>query len=173
MLKFRLKIKSYFINKKINALSHRSTLSTNRLVKKISRVGIITTNNLAQRYDFTEILVQKFQLRNPKIYSYRKFSKYHQKSYKHFSENDFNWKGAIIDPSFQNFLEEHFDLLICFFSKKSIFLEYAVASSNAAFKVGLSKVDTSFFHLDINCDTAQVELFFDELRKYLEIFGKI
>ena len=45
------------------------------------------------------ILNQKFQFRNPKIYSFRKFSKGNQKSYKHFSEKDFNWRGDITDTS--------------------------------------------------------------------------
>jgi hypothetical protein len=168
----KAKLKNHYLKKKIDQFSKTKSSSANGSAQKIKRVGIITSDNFFNKYEFSEILIKKLQLRNPKVYSYRKFSKDHKKSYKHFSEKDFNWKGHVLDSSFQSFLEEPFDLLICFYAKKNIFLEYVEASSEAVFKVGFSKASTGFFDLDIACDINQVDLFFDEMKKYLEILHK-
>lgn len=167
------KLKQYYIKKKIDSLS--KTIRSNNFGKsqKIKSVGIISRDNFSKQYDFSEILIQKFQRRNPKIYSYRKFSKDDIKSYKHFSEKDFNWKGQIMDTSLESFLEEPFDVLICFFSKKNMYLEYAVRASRARFKVGFSEVITSLYDLEIACDTSEIDVFFDEMKKYLEILKKL
>ena len=50
-------------------------------------------------------------------------------------------------------------------------MEYAEASSEATFKVGFSDANTGFFNLDIACDEDQVDLFFEEMKKYLKISG--
>ncbi|MDG2275119.1 MAG: hypothetical protein P8L28_04670 [Flavobacteriaceae bacterium] len=166
------KLKHHFIKKKIGKFSQTRSSLTDESSQEIKTVGIITLDRFSKDHDFSQILIQKLQRRNPKIYSYRKFSKHDQKSYKHFSKKDFNWKGDILDTSLKSFLEEPFDLLICFYSKKNIFLEYVEASSEAVFKVGFSEANTGFFDLDIACNILQVDLFFDEMKKYLEILHK-
>lgn len=168
----KAKLKNHYLKKKLNQFSQTKESSTGSSNQKIKTVGIITSDTFFQKYNFSDILLDKLQLRNPKIYSYRKFSKDHKKSYKHFSEKDFNWKGQIIDTSLQSFLEETFDLLICFYPKKNIFLAYAEASSEATFKVGFSNANSGFFNLDIACDEDQIDLFFDEMKKYLKILHK-
>ncbi|MDB4497665.1 hypothetical protein N9254_09365, partial [Flavobacteriaceae bacterium] len=89
----KAKLKNHYLNKKIVQFSKTKSSSVNSSNQKIKTVGIITSDNFYKAHDFSEILTKKLQLRNPKIYSYRKFSKDHNKSYKHFSEKDFNWKG--------------------------------------------------------------------------------
>lgn len=171
MLGFNLK--QYFIKNRIDKFT--KTISTNNYTKTkiIKSIGIITLDNFSKEHDFSEILIQKFQRRNPNIFSFRKFSKNDVKSHKHFSEKDFNWKGKVVDTSLQSFLEKPFDLLICFFSKKNMYLEYVVRSSNASFKVGFSDVMSQVYDLEIACDPKEVEVFFDEVKKYLEILKKL
>lgn len=168
----KAKLKHHYLKKKIEQFCQTKVSSTVSTDKKIKTVGIITSDIFFQKFEFSNILLEKLQLRNPKIYSFRKFSKEHKKSYKHFSEKDFNWKGQVFDTSLQSFLEIQFDLLICYYPKKNIFLEYAEASSEATFKVGFSDANTGFFNLDIACDEDQVDLFFDEMKKYLKILHK-
>ena len=168
----KAKLKHHYLKKKIEHFCQTNVSSTVSTDKKIKTVGIITSDIFFQKFEFSNILLEKLQLRNPKIYSFRKFSKEHKKSYKHFSEKDFNWKGQVFDTSLQSFLEIQFDLLICYYPKKNIFLEYAEASSEATFKVGFSDANTGFFNLDIACDEDQVDLFFDEMKKYLKILHK-
>lgn len=167
------KLKQYFIKKRIDKLVKTISTDNHTKSKIIQSIGIVTLDNFFNEYDFSKILIQKIQRRNPKIYSFRKFSKDDVKSYKHFSEKDFNWKGEVVDKSLQSFLEEPFDLLICFFSKKNMYLEYAVRSSNASFKVGFSEVLNQVYDLEIACDPKEVEVFFSEMKKYLKILKKL
>ena len=167
------KIKHHFIKKKTGKLLKNLSLKVADVNKKINTVAIITLDSSSKIHDFQEILIDKLQLRNPKIYSFRKFSKEDEKSYKHFSEMDFDIKGKVIEPSFQNFLEEPFNLLICYFSKENLFLEYAALLSKATFKVGFSEVNSNLFDIDIKTNEMEVDIFFEELKKYLEILKKL
>jgi hypothetical protein len=91
----RSKLKHHFINKKIDKLSKTLSSSSNRPSQKINSIGIITSDCFSKQHDFSQILNQKFQFRNPKIYSFRKFSKGNQKTYKLFYEKYFHWRGDI------------------------------------------------------------------------------
>tara|TARA_R110001632_G_scaffold43376_6_gene110116 strand:+ start:115687 stop:116202 length:516 start_codon:yes stop_codon:yes gene_type:complete len=170
---FSSKLKHHFIKKKIDKLSKALSVQVNDTNQKIQSVAIITQNDFSLEYDFQEILIERLQLRNPRIYSYRKFNKDDEKSYKHFSEIDFDWKGEVVEPSLQSFLDEPFDLLICFFSKKNIFLEYTALASKATFKLGLSGLHPKLLDIQINTDASNVDVFFEETKKYLQIVKKL
>ena len=75
----KAKLKNHYLNKKIDQFSKTKSSSVNSSNQKIKTVGIITSDNFYITHDFSEILIKKLQLRNPKIYSYRKFSKDHNK----------------------------------------------------------------------------------------------
>tara|TARA_R110000787_G_scaffold210882_4_gene320618 strand:- start:4041 stop:4556 length:516 start_codon:yes stop_codon:yes gene_type:complete len=167
------KLKHHFIKKKIDKLSKNLSMKGYGASQKINSVAIITLDDSSKQHDFQEILIQNLQLRNPRIYSFRKFAKEDEKSYKHFSEKDFDWKGQIIESSLQSFLEEPFDLLICFFSKKNQFLEYAAIKSSATFKIGFSGINSNLFDIELASDISQVDVFFDEVKKYLKILNKL
>ncbi|MFY0629335.1 MAG: hypothetical protein JXR05_03075 [Flavobacteriaceae bacterium] len=141
--------------------------------EEIHSVGILTKDELFNELILQELVTEKLALRNPKIYSYRKYNKNDEKSYKHFSENDFNWKGDVVDSSLMNFVEQPFDLLICLFSKKHSYLEYATLLSKARFKVGLANIDENLFDLEISVEPDQVNDFLEEAKKYLSILGKL
>ena len=77
----KAKLKNHYLKKKLNQFSQTKESSTVSTNQKIKTVGIITSETFFQKYNFSDILLDKLQLRNPKIYSYRKFSKDHKKSY--------------------------------------------------------------------------------------------
>ena len=141
--------------------------------QKIHSVGILTEDVLFNERELQDLVIEKFALRNPKVYSFRKYSKDNESSYKHFSENDFNWKGAIVDTSLKSFLEESFDLLLCFYSKKNPYLEYVTLLSAAHFKVGFAEVNEHLFDLEISVKPDQIDDFFGEAKKYLSILAKL
>lgn len=171
---FLTKIKKRFIQKRIDELfisSHQKERLENSTIKK---VGILTTREVSDQVD----LVNKIEatlpdVRNVKIYSLRTYNKRDKKSYKHFSENDINWQGKILDASLQSFVDEPLDLLICYFDKNDLLLEYITLSSKAAFKVGLSGVNQRLFHMEVIESIKNIDSINKELKKYLKILGKI
>ncbi|MCH2218253.1 MAG: hypothetical protein MK076_09310, partial [Flavobacteriales bacterium] len=108
------KLKYYFLQRKVKKLQKSEQLCTTVAKnKKIVSVGILTEEKFSKKFDLRQITAEIFHVKNPKIYSFRAYNKELQKSFKHFSEKDFNWKGEITETSFQSFLNEPFDLLIC------------------------------------------------------------
>lgn len=147
--------------------------NTNDVNKKIGSVGILTQEEFFVQSDLQEVVTNELDLRNPRIYSYRKFDKHQESSFKHFSDKDFNWKAEIIEPSFQSFLDHPFDLLICYYTKRHPVLEYCVLRSNATFKIGFAGINADLFDLEIALETAETDRFFAEAKKYLTILKKI
>ena len=168
------KLKYYFLQRKVKKLQKSEQLSTTVAKnKKIVSVGILTEEKFREKFDLRQMTAEMFHIKNPKIYNFRAYNKELEKSFKHFSEKDFNWRGEITDTSFQSFLDEPFDLLICYFSEGNIMLKYAAQVSNATFKVGFTSINTNLFDLNIAVKLEEVDQFFFESRKYLTILGKL
>ncbi len=169
---FLSKIRDRNIQKKINRLvvANEGKYSNN---DPIRTVAILTFDGDFNMDQLQEMVARKLGIRNSKIYAFRKFNKDHEKSYKHFSEKDFNWKGNVLDTSLQSFIESQFDLLICFFSSQNLYLEYVSLLSKANFKVGFAEKNFPFLDLQINVVRSQVEDFFSETKKYLTILKKL
>ncbi|ARV14731.1 DUF6913 domain-containing protein [Polaribacter sp. SA4-12] len=152
-----------------------SKLQENRIVsqKEIITVGILTTEAVSSKTDLQSEIEAVLGLKNSKIYSFKKFDKSDEVSFKHFSEKDINWKGKFIEPTFQSFLEQPFDLLIGYFNQHHLYLEKAILDSNAGFKAGFSEVNSKLYELEISTELENVQQFSSELKKYLQILKKL
>jgi hypothetical protein len=150
-------------------------LQENRIVsqKEILTVGILTTESVSSKIDIQSEIEAVLGLKNSKIYSFKKFNKSDEVSFKHFSEKDINWKGEFIEPNFQSFLEQPFDLLIGYFNHNHLYLEKAVLESKASFKAGFSEVNSKLYELEISTDLENIQQFSSELKKYLQILKKL
>ena len=138
----------------------------------IKTIGILTIDEISSTIDLQKEVEAVFGIRHSKIYSFRTFDKNDPISYKHFSEKDFNWQGAIVQPNIKVFLEHPFDLLIGFFENNNLYLEKAVLESKASFKVGISGVNAKLYSLEIAVKSSQISSFLKELRRYLNILKK-
>ena len=168
------KIKNHFIQKKVQKLRKTVGSSSKGNIKQtISSVGILTKEKFFTQFDLQKMVANELSLQNAKVYSYRNFEKKQEKSYKHFSEKEFNWKGNILEPSFQNFIEEPLDLLICYYSKPHSLLDYVSLLSRANFKVGFAGGHSQSYHLEIAVNPEEVKDFFSETKKYLNILNKL
>lgn len=164
------KIKEYFLRKELE-----QSPNTNKSIvdnQKIHKIGILTLKESNEVYDFKEKIKKVFpKTRSVHQYIYRSFNKSDEKSYYFFSENDFDWKGKIKDASLQSFVDESFDVLICYFDTNNIFLESLVKQSQSNFKIGFSNVNQSLFDLEISVPIEEVDNFNTEVKKYLQILG--
>lgn len=167
------KLKRHYIQKKTQKLSKAKNGKSVVSNKKIQSVGILTQDQFFKKYNLQELIENSLELRNSKIYSYRKFEKGQEKSYKHFSENDFDWKAEVIENSLQSFLDEPFDLLICFYPTNHSYLDYVSLLSKSTFKVGFAGVNSNLFDLEVSIEESEIEKFFREIKKYLTILNKL
>lgn len=150
-------------------------LDDNRIVstKEILSIGILTTESVLSKIDLQSEIETVLGLRNSKIYSFKKFDKSNKVSFKFFSEKDLNWKGEFIEPTFQGFLDEPFDLLIGYFNSNHLYLEKAILESKSGFKAGFSGVNSKLYELEISTELENIEQFSTELKKYLQILKKL
>ncbi|PQJ81362.1 DUF6913 domain-containing protein [Polaribacter glomeratus] len=165
--------KKYFLRKQFQKKLVENEVHRTVSQKVIKTVGIITTDEISNWVNVKEEVEKILNLRNVKIYSFRTHQNYHNISFKHFSEKDFNWQGNIFKPSFKSFIDEPFDLLIGYFNKNNLYLESAVLESNALFKVGISDVNQELYDIEIAETPIKTERFFFELKKYLTILRKL
>ncbi|MBG6132085.1 hypothetical protein IWQ47_003976 [Aquimarina sp. EL_43] len=87
----------------------------------------------------------------------------------YYNDKSFGVNGAIKSKSLQDFVDKDFDVLINFYEKNSVELNYVAAASKAKFKVGFAEVDNRINDLIIGSTTNDTNLFISELKKYLKI----
>jgi Family of unknown function (DUF6913) len=91
----------------------------------------------------------------------------------YYSPKDFGWKGKINSVDLQSFLDEEYDVLICYFKKENLHLKLITALSKANLKVGLSRTDERLYDLIIDVNPKDTQIFKKELKKYLNILNKL
>lgn len=167
------KLKESTLQKKMNKLT--SKLEESRVVsqKEIKSVGILTLDEISSKIDVQSEIESSLGFRNTKIYSFKKFNKLDETSFKHFTDKDINWKGEFIQQNFQSFLEQPFDLLVGYFNTNNLYLELAVLKSKASFKVGFSEVNSNLYDIEFSEQINNVKEFSLELKKYLQILRKL
>lgn len=89
------------------------------------------------------------------------------------TNREFSWNGEIHNQNAKEFLEFPFDVLIGLYPGKHEFLGAMVAQSKAKFKIGFEGTDERLYDLLLNVDVKKATLFKNEVKKYLQIFGKI
>lgn len=166
-------MKKSFIKKRFHKLLLEN--EQNRVVsnEEVYTVAILISAELSKFISVQEEAERILDIGNMRTYRYRPFSKNQVRSYKYYTEKDFNWKGEPKKGPFKDFIEEPFDLLIGYFNKNNLYLENAVLRSKAKFKVGFAKVNQGLYDLEIAESPNKVESFLSELKKYLLVLQKL
>lgn len=90
-----------------------------------------------------------------------------------FSKKEIGWNAKIKNNELADFISKKFDALLCFYNEEIIEINVVTALSKASFKIGLSGHDERFFDLILDIKTKKIELFKEELKKYLNILNKL
>ena len=86
----------------------------------------------------------------------------------YFESKDFGWNGVVNNLDFIEFIDSEFDILISYYRKNKLELNFATACSKAKFKIGISKSNENLNDFTIDISTNFTDIFAKELRKYLE-----
>lgn len=91
-----------------------------------------------------------------------------------FDESALNWKGDFNSAEVDFFLNQHYDMLISYYTTPRLILRYITAMARAHFKVGLTiGNDYRMNDLSIATHPQEIDLFCDELKNYLKILKRI
>ncbi|MCB0461084.1 MAG: hypothetical protein R2816_02395 [Flavobacteriaceae bacterium] len=168
----RLKKKSNqkYIN---NILNNRKASVDERSIKY---VGVIFNHNEFKNYDqirhvFKEIGINENKV---KFITYIDDAKSRPNGWDaYFYPENFGWKGKIDGVDLIDFVNEPFDALISYYQHDNLELNMATTLSKANFKIGITNKDERLYDFIINIQPNQINVFKNELIKYLKVFNKI
>ncbi len=145
--------------------------------KTIETVGVLASSRLFGSYDISRNLSQKLNTphKNLEIIIFENLKDdFVTQHYNTFSEKDF---GMFAKPKAQNlidFINTEYDLLINYCSSESVFGNAVAIRSKAIFKASFADEEImNLYDFTIEVDANKVDIFNDELAKYLQILELI
>lgn len=90
-----------------------------------------------------------------------------------FKQEDFGWKGKILNPEVETFIANRFDALVSYYNGNHLELNMVALLSKAKFKIGLNNHHPELYQLFISLDVKYVDIFHSELEKYLRTLNKL
>ncbi|MBC3848031.1 hypothetical protein H8K90_16670 [Winogradskyella echinorum] len=162
------------IQKYVNKLLATQNAAVNN--NKVKTVAVLLNANEFHEFEVFRVYYKELGLISPKnnIIAFTVDDKLeHNKWNTHYSPKDFGWNGKIKNIELESFINEPYDLLICYYKKEVLQLDLIAAASKANLKVGISKNDERLYDLIIDVDLKDINIFKQELKKYLTILNKL
>ena len=138
---------------------------------RIKTVGIILNLDEYKNYDEIREIFKRLGVHENKIKFITYISKNETKLNRwdsYFESKDFGWNGVIKNLDFIEFIDTDFDVLISYYRKNNLELNFATVCSKARFKIGISKINQNINDFTIDISTNFIEIFAKELKKYLQ-----
>ena len=168
--RFKEKSNQKYIN---NILNSRKTSVDERVIESI---GVILNFDEFNDYDVLRKFFKSIGILENKVkfIAFITDEKLQPNSWDaYFNPKSFGWSGKINGVELQEFINTEFDALISFYKKDSLELNTVTALSKANFKIGISNADERLNDFIINVKPGQINLFKEEIVKYLKVLNKI
>ena len=174
--KFKIKIASFVLNKKIKKIARTKQVINLNSAKTI---GIVFNNKNQKSNDIIKEFVNFLSQKNIQVYIVEFINKkiktdnYVKKGFNYFSLNDLNWyykpKSIIVDE----FINKELDILIDLSLDSSCYpIQYIDALSKAKFKVGKFYETQNYFDFMINIDkNNDLSFFIEQIKHYLTMIN--
>lgn len=162
------------IQKYVNKLLAARKVDVN--TNKVKTIAVLLNASEFHEFEVFRIYFKELDLTSPKhkIVAFTLDDKLeHNKWNTHYSPKDFGWKGKINNIDLEAFINEPYDVLICYFKTQVLYLDYITAASKANLKVGISNYDKRLYDLIIDVELKDINIFKQELKKYLNILNKL
>jgi len=168
--RFKKKSNQKYIN---NILNNRKASVDDGPIKS---VGVIFNYDEFKNYDQIRSLFKSIGINENKVkfLTFITDEKSRPNSWDaYFYPENFGWKGKIEGLDLIDFINEPFDALISYYHGDELELNMATALSKANFKIGITNKDERLYDFIINIEPNQINVFKNELIKYLKVFNKI
>ena len=167
---FKEKSNQKYVNKLLTA--RKSSVNNN----KVKTIAVLLNASEFHEFEVFRVYFKELGLNSPKhkIIAFTLDDKLeHNKWNTHYSPKDFGWKGKINNIDLETFINEPFDVLICYYKNELLQLNHIAAASKANLKVGISTNDERLYDLIIDVTLKEINIFKQELKKYLNILNKL
>lgn len=142
----------------------------------ILRVGVLADYGLIESYDFSRRLAEVLKIERTQLQMMLYLPSGKNRSYEDyqsFSEEAFGMFGKIKSEEVKKFAATKFDLLINYCESESVFGQVLFIRSNAKLKAGFDNEGSSFNDISIKVAGNKIDLFNEELARYLELLNLI
>jgi len=150
---------------------------TKKKPDSIGLIGVLASSSLFGSYDISRNLSQKLNKphKNLEIIIFENLKDdFVTQHYNTFSEKDFGMYGKPKAQNLIDFINTEYDLLINYCSPNSIFANVVALRSKASLKATFANKEyADLYDFTIDVDTNKVDVFNDELAKYLQILKLI
>tara|TARA_R100001369_G_scaffold58253_1_gene85095 strand:- start:157 stop:675 length:519 start_codon:yes stop_codon:yes gene_type:complete len=167
---FKDKSNQKYVNKLLN--TRVAAVNSN----KVKTVAVLLNASEFHEFEVFRVYFKQLGLSSPKhkIIAFTLDDKLdHNRWNTHYSPKDFGWKGKIKNIDLQNFIDEPYDVLICYYKNELLALNHITAASKANLKVGISRNDERLYDLIIDVSLKEINIFKLEFKKYLNILNKL
>nr|WP_245738292.1 hypothetical protein [Hyunsoonleella jejuensis] len=158
----------------MNKLLLERSLNVNN--NKTKSLGVILNFDEIEDFNAFNVLASRLKVHANKIkvIAYTTDLKSHGNSWDAcFNAKDFGWNGEIKNIELQTFLNEPFDVLISYYTQEHLELKLLTALSKSQFKIGILQSETRLNDLIIKTKISEIEVFGNEVVKYLTVLNKI
>ena len=145
--------------------------------KKIETIGVLADSRLFGSYDISRNLSQKLDMpsKSFEILIFENLKDdFVTQHYNTFSEKDFGMFAKIKAQNVIGFVESKYDLFINYCPSESVYTNIVAIRANSNFKISFANnkmQDLYSFMIDV--DANKIDIFNDELAKYLKILSLI
>lgn len=168
---FKRKSNQFFFNKTLPSLLKNEHESPFEEVKKVI---IFLDENSEKAQIITQLVtILKIPESNIKVIVFKRNLKNEIETDDIITPKDFGWYGKFDSEKVKNILTNKYDLLINYAKVDNVYLNILLLQCNAAFKVGFAHMDNRLYDLMIRCELDKIDLFNEELKKYLGILKKL
>jgi hypothetical protein len=178
---FRIKYGKYHLQKAVNSYPERNSVAIN--LNEASSVALLYKISEEEDYikinKFMKYLKSEFGMKKLFFLGYWNDPKNEPSflqtklDFDYFSIKNLNWKGEPTGGNIDNFLNEHFDILIDLNDYFNVPIRYLIMKSQSKFKVGRFHEDNKpFFDLLIGQNHDEFEEFCNQIVKYLTMINK-
>ena len=166
-------IQNYFIQKKVAAaLKKASKKAKDEVLSEIATVAIFVDENSV--FNETAYIKLRELIKLDEAHFNILAFKEKKSSYNEFRgtvlyQNEINWQGKINSQEVRDFVKKPYDLLIDYTDAEDLSIQLILAQIKAKLKVGYSDKKKQFYNLLIAVSPQEIQLFNDELVRYLKI----
>ena len=164
---FKRKSNQIFLKKNLQSLLKNEHKSPFDEVKKVIIFLDSNTNRTSILSALTSML--KISESDIKVVVFQQKLRKESASDDIITPKDFGWYGKIDNEKLKNILTNKYDLLINYSKVDNVYLNILLLQCKAAFSVGFAHMDKRLYDLLIRCEPDEIDLFHEELIKYLVI----
>ncbi len=143
---------------------------------KIKSLGVILNFDEIEDFNAFNVLASRLKVHGNriKVIAYTTDLKSHGNSWDScFNAKDFGWNGDIKNIELQTFLDEPFDVLISYYAEPQLELKLLTAKSKSQIKIGILQNDERLNDIIIKTKIKDIDVFSNEVVKYLTVLNKI